>query len=65
MGGDPLLVATLVGVALGIAAGATTRAAYGGAAPGGAAELIGFPGELALRALKMLVQPLIFCRLNL
>jgi hypothetical protein len=53
---EPLLLATLAGVLLGIAAGAALRPAHLSPA---AIALIGFPGELMLRLLKMLVLPLV------
>ena len=53
---EPLLLWTVVGVALGVAAGLVARAAD---PTPRAIELIGFPGELFMRALRALVIPLV------
>ena len=53
---EPLLAWTVVGVALGVAAGLVARAAD---PTPRAIELIGFPGELFMRALRALVIPLV------
>ena len=53
---EPLLLFTLLGVIAGIALGASLRPANLSAT---AISLIGFPGELMLRLLKMLVLPLV------
>ena len=53
---QPLLVQTVAGVAIGIAAGSVARAAE---ATPRAVELIGFPGEVFMRVLRALVLPLV------
>jgi Na+/H+-dicarboxylate symporter len=59
-GGSPVTPrARRAGVAAGLAGGGALRAAAGGPWTGPAADLLGFPGELMLRLLKMLVLPLV------
>ncbi|KAL3151463.1 hypothetical protein ABBQ38_012464 [Trebouxia sp. C0009 RCD-2024] len=53
---EPLLLATIFGVLLGILAGSLIRL---GKPSSKAIDLIGFPGEIMLRLLKMLVLPLV------
>lgn len=53
---EPLLLATLVGVAVGVVLG--TALSFAKLSPL-TLEIIGLPGELLMRTLKMLVLPLI------
>jgi uncharacterized membrane protein YgcG len=53
---EPLLLFTLLGVVAGVLLGVALKPAKLGSE---ATELIGFPGELMLRLLKMLVLPLV------
>lgn len=60
---NALLLATISGVVAGIGVGFGLRSAAGGAVSGVSLQIIAYPGELFMRALQLVILPLIMSSL--